>query len=241
MSQDDLTSIRPVHLAIIMDGNGRWAKAKGFPRLKGHEEGAKRVMEITEEAKKLGISYLSLFAFSTENWKRSSREVNGLFKILETFAKQYKQRLLDDEIRFVVSGDIWPLPSSTKTFIEDLVSVTKHFTSHILNVCLNYGGQQEIVEASKKIVQAVNDKTLLVEDITFETMLDYSWLGKLLPPIDCLIRTSGEQRLSNFMLLHLAYSELFFVPIHWPDFTKDQLHLVLEDYARRQRRFGKES
>jgi undecaprenyl diphosphate synthase len=241
MNHQDLPLVRPVHLAIIMDGNGRWAKAKGLPRLKGHEEGAKRVMDIAEEAKKLGITYLSLFAFSTENWKRSKQEVSGLFTILESFAKQYKQRLLDDHIRFVVSGDIAALPISTQKVLEDIITATAHHTSHVLNICLNYGGQQEIVEATRRLVHKVQEKTLAIQDITFQTILDHTWLGSLLPPIDCLVRTSGEQRLSNFMLLHLAYSELVFVPVHWPDFSVAQLHLVMEEYAHRQRRFGKES
>lgn len=241
MSQQDIKPTQPVHLAIIMDGNGRWAKAKGLPRLKGHEEGAKRVMEIAEEAKKLGISFLSLFAFSTENWQRSTQEVQGLFRILETFAKHYKQRLLDDHIRFVVSGDINALPASTQRVVADLINSTQHETLHTLNVCLNYGGQQEILEAARRIAKAVEVGKLASSDLTYQTILNHSWLGPILPPIDCLVRTSGEQRLSNFMLLHLAYSELIFVPIHWPDFTREQLHAVLQEFTIRQRRYGKES
>jgi undecaprenyl diphosphate synthase len=227
------------HLAIIMDGNGRWAQQRGFPRLKGHDEGAKRVMDISTECKRLGIQTLSLFAFSTENWSRSKQEVNGLFIILETFAKQYKQKLLDDHVRLVISGDLIGLPSKTRHVIEDIVEATKDFTTHTLNICLNYGGLQEIVEITKRIALKVQSNELSIDAIQESTLMDNTWQPSL-PPIDCLIRTSGEQRLSNFMLLHLAYSELVFVDTYWPDFTVTQLHDALATYQQRHRRFGKE-
>lgn len=227
------------HLAIIMDGNGRWATQRGFPRLKGHDEGAKRVMDISEECKRLGIRTLSLFAFSTENWARSKQEVNGLFLILETFAKQYKQKLMDSRVRLVISGDVTGLPSKTQNVIMDLVDATETFSDYTLNICLNYGGLQELVEINKRIVKEALSGSLDLNSISIETLMNHAWQPTL-PPIDCLIRTSGEQRLSNFMLLHLAYSELIFVDTYWPDFTVDTLHDVLQQFQKRQRRFGKE-
>lgn len=227
------------HLAIIMDGNGRWATQRGFPRLKGHDEGAKRVMDISEECKRLGIRTLSLFAFSTENWARSKQEVNGLFLILETFAKQYKQKLMDNRVRLVISGDVTGLPSKTQNVIMDLVNATETFSDYTLNICLNYGGLQELVEINKRIVKEALSGSLNLDSISIETLMNHAWQPTL-PPIDCLIRTSGEQRLSNFMLLHLAYSELIFVDTYWPDFTVDALHDVLQQFQKRQRRFGKE-
>lgn len=227
------------HLAIIMDGNGRWATQRGFPRLKGHDEGAKRVMDISEECKRLGIRTLSLFAFSTENWARSKQEVNGLFLILETFAKQYKQKLMDSRVRLVISGDVTGLPSKTQNVIMDLVNATETFSDYTLNICLNYGGLQELVEINKRIVKEALSGSLNLDSISIETLMNHAWQPTL-PPIDCLIRTSGEQRLSNFMLLHLAYSELIFVDTYWPDFTVDALHDVLQQFQKRQRRFGKE-
>ena len=225
------------HLAIIMDGNGRWAKAKGLPRLRGHQEGAKRVLEIAKAAKNLNIPYLSLFAFSTENWRRPVAEVNGLFKLLNEFVKKYLKTLHEDQVRLVISGQLETLPSLTKNLLMEAIDATKSYNRYTLNICVNYGGQDEIIRASKKAMHAIQKGVLKEEDLTpltFQQFLD----SAILPPIDCMVRTSGEQRISNFMLFQLAYAELIFVNKAWPDFKEEELLLVLKQFTERKRRFG---
>ena len=226
------------HLAIIMDGNGRWAKAKGLPRLKGHQEGANSVLDIAKAAKKFGIPYLSLFAFSTENWSRPASEVNGLFKLLNTFVEKYLVTLHEDQVRLVISGDMNALPTSTQTILKQAIKETEGYTRYTLNICVNYGGQDEVVRASKKVLASIQAGSMKLEDLspkTFTQFLD----APSLPPIDCLVRTSGEQRLSNFMLYQSAYAELVFVSKPWPAFKAKDLASVIETYQARQRRFGK--
>ena len=231
------TDIPLKHLAIIMDGNGRWAKAKGFPRLRGHQEGAKRVIEIAKALKTLNIPYLSLFAFSTENWKRPVTEVNGLFKLLNEFVQKYLKTLHEDQVRLIISGQLDALPTLTKNLLMDAMDATQSYTRYTLNICVNYGGQDEIIRASKKAMHAIKNGVIKEDEltpITFHQFLD----SAALPPIDCMVRTSGEQRISNFMLFQLAYAELIFVSKAWPDFTEEELLKVIKQYAERQRRFG---
>ena len=226
------------HLAIIMDGNGRWAKAKGLPRLKGHEEGAKRVLEIAKEAKSMNIPYLSLFAFSTENWSRPELEVKGLFKLLNEFVSKYIKTLHEDQVRLVISGRMEGLPLPTQKLLLKAMEDTKSYQRYTLNICVNYGGQDEIVRATQKAIKAVQNGLIKIEDITpmtFHQFLDTA----ILPPVDCLVRTSGEQRISNFLLYQLAYAELIFVAKSWPDFKAADLQQVIETFQERQRRFGK--
>jgi undecaprenyl diphosphate synthase len=226
------------HLAIIMDGNGRWAKAKGLPRLKGHEEGAKRVIEIAKEAKLMNIPYLSLFAFSTENWSRPELEVKGLFQLLNEFVNKYLKTLHEDQVRLVISGRFEGLPLPTQKLLLKAIEETKSYQRYTLNICVNYGGQDEIVRATQKAIKAVQNGLIKVEDITpitFHQFLDTA----ILPPVDCLVRTSGEQRLSNFLLYQLAYAEIVFVAKSWPDFKAADLQQVIKTYQERQRRFGK--
>ena len=226
------------HLAIIMDGNGRWAKAKGLPRLKGHEEGAKRVLEIAKEAKSMNIPYLSLFAFSTENWSRPELEVKGLFKLLNEFVSKYIKTLHEDQVRLVISGRMEGLPLPTQKLLLKAMEDTKSYQRYTLNICVNYGGQDEIVRATQKAIKAVQNGLIKIEDITpmtFHQFLDTA----ILPPVDCLVRTSGEQRISNFLLYQLAYAELIFVTKSWPDFKAADLQQVIETFQERQRRFGK--
>ena len=226
------------HLAIIMDGNGRWAKAKGLPRLKGHEEGAKRVLEIAKEAKSMNIPYLSLFAFSTENWSRPELEVKGLFKLLNEFVSKYIKTLHEDQVRLVISGRMEGLPQPTQKLLLKAMEDTKSYQRYTLNICVNYGGQDEIVRATQKAIKAVENGLIKVEDITPKTF--YQFLDTaILPPVDCLVRTSGEQRISNFLLYQIAYAELVFVTKSWPDFKAADLQQVIETYQERQRRFGK--
>ena len=226
------------HLAIIMDGNGRWAKAKGLPRLKGHEEGAKRVIEIAKEAKAMNIPFLSLFAFSTENWSRPELEVKGLFQLLNEFVNKYLKSMHEDQVRLVISGRMEGLPLSTQKLLSKAIQETKSYQRYTLNICVNYGGQDEIVRATQKAINAVQKGLIKIEDITpitFSQFLDTS----ILPPVDCLVRTSGEQRISNFLLYQVAYAELVFVTKSWPDFKAADLQLVIKTYQERQRRFGK--
>jgi undecaprenyl diphosphate synthase len=226
------------HLAIIMDGNGRWAKAKGLPRLKGHQEGAKRVLELAKEAKALNIPYVSVFAFSTENWSRPEVEVNGLFQLLNEFVDKHLNNLHEGQVRLVISGRMEGLPTLTQKLLLKAIDETKGYQRYTLNICVNYGGQDEIVRATQKAIKAVQNGLIKVEDITpitFHQFLDTA----ILPPVDCLVRTSGEQRLSNFLLYQLAYAELIFVNKAWPDFKAADLHQAIETYQERQRRFGK--
>jgi undecaprenyl diphosphate synthase len=225
------------HLAIIMDGNGRWAKAKGLPRLKGHQEGAKRVIDVAKTCKALHIPYLSLFAFSTENWQRPLQEVNGLFRLLNEFLKMYLKTLHEDQVRLIISGQLDGIPEPSKTLLMDAMAATKHYQTYTLNICVNYGGQDELVRASKKAFAALERGDLKLNDLTPKTMTQFLD-GPSLPPIDALIRTSGEMRLSNFMLYQAAYAELIFVDTLWPDFTPVKLKAALRRYETRQRRFG---
>ncbi len=225
------------HLAIIMDGNGRWAKAKGWPRLRGHQEGAKRVIEIAQACKKLNIPYLSLFAFSTENWQRPASEVNGLFKLLNEFVQKYLKTLHEDQVRLVISGQLEALPTLTQTLLKDAINATASYQRYTLNICVNYGGQDEIVRAAKKAMHAIQNGVIHEVDLTSKTF--HQFLDSaVLPPIDCMVRTSGELRISNFMLYQLAYAELIFVSLYWPDFKEESLFKVLKQYAERKRRFG---
>lgn len=220
-----------------MDGNGRWAQAKGLPRLRGHQEGAKRVIDIAKAAKSLNIPYLSLFAFSTENWARPASEVNGLFKLLNEFVEKYLKTLHDDQVRLIISGQLEALPTLTKNLLTKAIEATKSYQKYTLNICVNYGGQDEIVRAAKKAMHAIQNGDIKEVDLTVSTFPSFLDATPL-PPIDCLIRTSGEQRISNFMLFQLAYAELMFVSTLWPDFTEAELLAVLKQYAERKRRFG---
>jgi undecaprenyl diphosphate synthase len=230
-------SFLPRHVAIIMDGNGRWATSQHLTRLQGHAEGAKRVYEISEAIKAYGISNLSLFAFSTENWKRSSAEVKGLFTLLNQFAKTYLKPLISNQVRLLISGDMSLLPESTQVLLREAIDSTAMFKENTLNICLNYGGQDDIVHATKRMINEVSQGRLTIDQITTERFASFLYTQDM-PPVDLLIRTSGEQRLSNFLLYQLAYAELYFTDTYWPDFKKEQLHLALDNYAKRARRFG---
>jgi undecaprenyl diphosphate synthase len=226
------------HLAIIMDGNGRWAKAKGLPRLKGHQEGAKRVIDIAKAAKAMNLPYLSLFAFSTENWSRPETEVKGLFQLLNEFVNKYLKTLHEDQVRLVISGRLEGLPLPTQKLLINAIEETKEYQRYTLNICVNYGGQDEIVRATQKAIKAVQNGLIKIEDITPSTLYQF-FDTAILPPVDCLVRTSGEQRISNFLLYQIAYAELIFVTKSWPDFKAADLKLVIKTYQERQRRFGK--
>lgn len=225
-----------IHVAFIMDGNGRWAKSRGLPRTAGHKAGCDRIIEIYEECLAQNIKVMSLYAFSTENWNRPKAEISQLFKYLEIFFKKEINRLIKDQSRVIVSGDISRLPKKTQTVINDALERTKDFTNFTFNICLNYGGRAEIVRAAKLFASDVkNGKD--INSLTEDSFNDYLYTNGL-PPVDLLIRTSGEQRTSNYLPYQLVYAEMLFPLTPWPDFTKEEFRKCIELYQNRDRRFG---
>ncbi len=225
------------HIAFIMDGNGRWAKRRGLPRSMGHREGCKRIKETAFLCEEFNIKVMSLFCFSTENWKRDQKEIDYLFNLLETFFRDEIDELNEHHAKVVTLGDLTRLPTSAQEAIRQAKEITKNNDGLILNICLNYGGQDEIVNAAIELATKVKKGTLSISDInksTFESAME----SHDLPPIDVLVRTSGEMRISNFMLYEAAYAEFVFIDDHWPDFKRPQFLKVLEEYSKRDRRFG---
>ncbi len=227
----------PTHLAIILDGNGRWALKQGLARTLGHKAGAKTMKDIVEYAFTLGVKVLSLFCFSTENWKREKEEVDYLFTLPIEYFGKYTDKLIEDDIKVVISGDISSLPQETIIACDKAVLKTKNCASHVLNICLNYGSHDEIIRAVKQIANEVKNNQLDINDIHEKTFENYLYT-KGLPPVDFLIRTSNEKRISNFMLWQISYAEIYFTKTLWPAFTKKDLKKALMDYAQRNRRFG---
>ena len=224
------------HIAFIMDGNGRWAKARHLPRHLGHKAGCDRVTEIYEECYAVGIKVMSLYAFSTENWNRPKDEIRHLFGYLEIFFKKEINRMIKDGCRILASGDLSRLPVKTQKVVNDAMERTKDGKVFTFNICLNYGGKAEIVRAAKQFAKDVlNGKD--VESLTEEEFDGYLYT-KDLPPVDLLVRTSGEQRISNYMLWQLAYAEMIFTPVAWPDFDRVELHKCIEEFNNRNRRYG---
>jgi undecaprenyl diphosphate synthase len=227
----------PQHIAIIMDGNGRWAKEKGLPRIAGHREGAKRVKEIVKTAHQAGIKVLTLFAFSTENWSRPKSEVDMLMRYLVDFLDREIKGLDKNNIRFRVIGRKEPLPEYVIEKIKGAQERTKDNTEMLLVLALNYGARQEIIDAVKKIAGSVREGHLDIRDLNEENFEDYLYT-KGIPDPDLLIRTSGEERISNFLLWQLSYSEFYFLKKYWPDFREQDLKKAIKDYQTRHRRFG---
>lgn len=225
------------HIAFIMDGNGRWAKKRLLPRTAGHKEGCKRIIENIRSCKKLGIKVVSLYAFSTENRNRPLDEIDLLFKYLKEFFNDYIDEFIETKVQIRVSGDITKLPLETQEVINKSIELTKDCDQLVFNICLNYGSRQEIVMAAKKFAVDYKEGKTNLDDLTIETFKDYLHTSKL-PDIDLLIRTSGEQRLSNFLLYQLAYAEFIFTPTYWPDFKEKQLIECLREFELRDRRFG---
>lgn len=220
----------PKHIAIIMDGNGRWAKERGLKRTAGHEEGARVVRNITIHCAKIGIKYLTLYAFSTENWTRPKLEVEFLMKLLEKYLKNELNTLLENSIRFKAIGDLSKFPKSLQNIIKEIEEKTAKNSALTQVLALNYGSKDEIIRAIKKL----NEKNLEVNEQNFEACLDTYFM----PNVDLLIRTSGEVRLSNYLLWQNAYAEMFFTSTLWPDFKADELDDILSDFTKRERRFG---
>ncbi|WP_425389036.1 isoprenyl transferase [Domibacillus iocasae] len=227
----------PVHIAIIMDGNGRWAKKRALPRIAGHNEGMKTVREITRSASQLGVKVLTLYAFSTENWKRPKLEVDFLMKLPEEFLSTFLPELIEENVRVEMIGDMEQLPDHTKKAVQNAMNRTAENDGLILNFALNYGSRTELVQAVKSIIQDVKEERLAEQDVTDATISRYLMTGHL-PEPDLLIRTSGEHRLSNFMLWQLAYTEFFFTDVLWPDFSEKHLLEAIASYQKRSRRFG---
>ena len=227
----------PHHVAIILDGNGRWAKSKGMPRNYGHMQGAKTVEVICEEAYKMGIQYLTVYAFSTENWNRPQDEVDALMKLLRNYMKTCLKTAAKNNMCVRVIGEKSRLDEDIRNRIAELEEATKNNTGLHFQIALNYGGRDEIVRAVKKLAQQVSDGTLQPETITEQTISDTLDTHGI-PEPDLLIRTCNELRISNFLLWQLAYTEFYFTPVAWPDFTKEELEKAVEAYNRRDRRYG---
>ena len=226
----------PKHVAIIMDGNGRWATKRNLSRSIGHLEGSKTLKKIVEYAFSNGIEILSVFAFSTENFKRSKEEVNYLMNLFVKMFKDYFDELNEKGIKIVFSKKESGLPDKLENIIKDVTEKTKDNKNGIFNVCINYGGQDEIVEVVKKISKKVLEGNINIDDIN-KNIIEENLYQKL-PPIDLLIRTSGEYRISNYMLWQMAYSEMYFTNTYFPDFDEFELKKAIEEYSKRDRRFG---
>ncbi len=227
----------PNHVAIIMDGNGRWARKKLMNRVKGHTVGVEVARKIVELSRRIGLKYLSLFAFSMENWRRPESEVKTLMYLLELYLKRELKNLMEQDIKLVVCGDISMLPEKTRSVVEEVMEETKNNKSMVLNLAISYSGRWDILQAVKRIAEEVRNGGLRPEDIREDTFKRYLSTYDI-PPPDLLIRTSGEMRISNFFLWDLAYTELYFTPTLWPEFTEEEFLLALLDYQRRERRFG---
>ena len=227
----------PVHIAIIMDGNGRWAKSKGQIRTMGHKAGVETLKKIVEECSNMGIKYLTAYAFSTENWKRDEKEVSAIMKLIELYLKSEMNKMMKNDVRFKTIGDLSRLPQGVQKIIYDSMEKTKDNAGTTLTIALNYGGRDDIVRAVKDICHQVERGEITADHVDMDLIaeaLDTSFL----PDPDLVIRPSGEQRLSNFLLWESAYSEFWYSNINWPDFTPADLHEAITSYQNRDRRFG---
>ena len=233
MDKDNL----PAHIAIIMDGNRRWAKAQGKTASFGHKEGAKTLENIVRYANKIGIKYITVYAFSTENWKRTTEEVNALMTLFQSYLDYYSKKADSENIKVKIVGSREGLSEKMKESIENCMERTKSNTGITFSIALNYGGREELVNAIKEIAEEVRENKLEIENITEETVNSKLYTNYA-PDPDLLIRTSGEIRLSNFLPWQLVYSEFVFVDKNWPDFKEEDLDLAIEEYQKRTRKFG---
>ena len=236
MDQLDKTNL-PRHIAIIMDGNGRWAQNHSLGRIAGHRKGAESVRNIVEACRKIGISYLTLYAFSSENWSRPEREVRALMTLLERYLRSEVKVMLKNNIRLLAIGDTGALPEKVRTILRDTIGQTAGNTAMTLILALNYGSHDEILGAVRKLIDEARQGTIRASDVTLERFAGYL-STKGVPDPDLLIRTSGEYRLSNFLLWQMAYTEFYFTDILWPDFREEQLIEAISEYQKRERRFG---
>ena len=228
----------PNHIAIIMDGNGRWAKERKLPRSMGHKAGVETIRRILKESTRLGVKNLTLYAFSTENWGRPKDEVSALMKLLVSYLRKELDECHKNGVRMNVFGDMSMLPEECQNALNDALETTKNNTKINLNFALNYGGRDEIIRAIKLISSDIKNNIIKEDDINSELIENYLYT-KGIPDPDLIIRPSGEQRLSNFLLWQCAYSEFWYSDINWPDFKEEDLRLAIYDYQNRERRFGK--
>jgi undecaprenyl diphosphate synthase len=227
----------PRHVAIIMDGNGRWAQARGLTRTEGHRAGAESVRSILRASRELGIGYLTVFAFSSENWGRPKKEVDFLMRLMNRYIKSEIKEIEENGIRLNVIGDLDRVPRVQRTLVLDAIKQTAHNQDMVFTVALSYGGRQEILRAARDVGRACQEGRLDPESLTEEAFARHLYTDGL-PDPDLLIRTSGEQRISNFLLWQLAYAELYFTPTYWPAFRKEEYLRILMDFQERDRRFG---
>ncbi|MBZ9624309.1 isoprenyl transferase [Clostridium sp. FP2] len=228
----------PAHIAIIMDGNGRWAKQRNLPRALGHKAGVETIRKIVKKCNNLGVKYLTLYAFSTENWNRPMQEIDALMKLLVEYLKNEFEELNANDVVINSIGNISKLPRICRVELDNAYEKTKNNKGLVLNLALNYGGRNEIVDAVKEISLDLINKKISKDEITEELFSKYMYTGEM-PDPDLIIRPSGELRLSNFLLWQSAYSEFWFSDINWPDFSEKHLTLAIVDYQKRDRRFGK--
>ena len=240
MIMSDFKNDLPKHLAIIMDGNGRWAEKKGKNRVQGHSHGVRAVQEVVEEAIQLKIEYLSLYAFSTENWSRPQEEIGILMKLLVNTLRSEFEKLLENRIKLKVIGNIDQLPDFVQEELRYVVNQTQNNNEMTLTLALSYGGREELTNTLKQIADKVKNNIISPEDLDESVINEHLYTCDL-PDVDLLIRTSGEKRISNFMLWQVAYAELYFSEVLWPDFSKEDLHKAIINYQKRERRFGKTS
>ena len=227
----------PHHIAIIMDGNGRWAKKKSLSRIRGHIKGIDAVREVVTACRELGIKILTLYAFSVENWKRPREEVSALMTLLKEYLLKEVEEMLRNNIRLLAMGRLEDLPSDVQQTLRETMKKTEDCTGMILNLALSYGGRSEILQAVQRILRDCQNGTMTAEKINFQRFSDYLWTQGM-PDPDLLIRTSGEFRISNFLLWQIAYTELYVTETLWPDFNREELLKAILDYQSRERRFG---
>jgi undecaprenyl diphosphate synthase len=231
------TSLIPVHIAVIMDGNGRWAREQGLERILGHELGAETVREITRECSRLGVGRLTLYAFSAENWKRPRGEVDFLMKLLEQYLVQERKEVMDNNIRFTSIGRLAELPDGVRKALKETIDLSSKNTGMVLCLALAYGGRVEIVDAVRRLAREVQEGRRAPDDIDEQAIGQYLY-DPAAPDPDLLIRTGGDLRLSNFLLWQISYTELWVTPVKWPEFKKEHLHEAIREFSRRDRKFG---
>ncbi len=232
-----MTRPLPRHVGIIMDGNGRWAQLQNRPRLDGHRAGAESVRDVTRASRELGLEALTLYAFSSQNWARPADEVAGLMQLLREFLIDERAEILDNAIRLEALGEVERLPAIVREPLDELRAASRGNTKMVLTLALSYGGRESIARAARKAAEDIARGALRVDQLDVDKLGSYLPTASL-PPLDLLIRTSGEQRVSNFMLWELAYAELVFVDVLWPEFRREHLYKCLDEYAARERRFG---
>ncbi|MEZ7956502.1 MAG: isoprenyl transferase [Rubritalea sp.] len=237
-SDSNLAKLKiPEHLAIIMDGNGRWAKNRGLPRVAGHRAGADSVRSIVESCDTLGVRFLTLYAFSSENWNRPQKEVDALMELLERFLKEKTPEMMEDNVRLTAIGRLDKLPSYVRVELDKAIATTASNTGVTMNLALSYGGREEIVDAAKKLMRKVSAGEIAIDDVDNDVFSAQMYTADIPDPC-LLIRTSGEVRLSNFLLWQLSYAEIVITDKLWPDFGHDALIDALKEYTKRDRRFG---